>query len=71
MELLSQFGGWPMTFRHWKSRGFHWINMLAFLTKDLSLSPIISVYAYVDRKDSNHSVLTVSYLFIYISIKFL
>lgn len=59
LEVGKVYGGWPMTVRHWKGSDFHWQNMLADLIRDFSVSPITSVYVYVDRKQSNRSVLTV------------
>lgn len=60
-SILAEFGGWPMTSRHWTGKGlFNWRNMLADVIRDLAVSPLVNIYVYVDRKESNKSILTVS-----------
>lgn len=59
LGVMSGYGGWPMIAGHWAGRGFNWQIMLADLIREMSVSPIISIYVYVDRKESSRSVLTV------------
>lgn len=58
--MLHSLGGWPMAVHDWDETGFEWQETLVDLTKKIAISPLILMYVYLDRKNSNTSVITVS-----------
>ncbi|XP_071446773.1 neprilysin-1-like [Hetaerina americana] len=59
IELLDEFGGWPMAQGTWTEEHFDWQDMVAQGTRRTAVAPLIFAYVYLDRKNSNQSVITV------------
>ncbi|XP_046389979.1 neprilysin-4-like [Ischnura elegans] len=59
IDLLREFGGWPMTLANWNDEDFNWQDMVAETTRRLAIAPLIFTYVYLDRKNSSQSVITV------------
>ncbi|KAF4525578.1 hypothetical protein B566_EDAN010437, partial [Ephemera danica] len=57
--LLDELGGWPMATEDWDEPAFSWPRVLAASTRRFAVTPLLAVYVYLDRKDSNRSVVTV------------
>ncbi|KAG8222219.1 hypothetical protein J437_LFUL001417 [Ladona fulva] len=61
VDLLSEFGGWPMALPEeaWNENVFDWQEMVAETIRNFADFPIVSAYIYVDRKNSSRSVITI------------
>lgn len=58
VELLDEFGGWPMATNDWKENSFDW---QAALTHHVMFpTPLISITVHKDSKNSTQRVIYVS-----------
>ncbi|KAJ9588255.1 hypothetical protein L9F63_018419, partial [Diploptera punctata] len=58
-DLLISLGDWPMATDVWNEETFNWQEVVPKVIKHLNISPLLSLYVYLDRKNSNQSVITV------------
>lgn len=63
LDIIENLGDWPMASDTWKEEDFNWQKAIAELNRRLGLSPLVSLIVYLDRKNSTHSVITVSHIF--------
>nr|XP_045607811.1 neprilysin-1-like [Procambarus clarkii] len=52
-DLLSQFGGWPMTLTDWTEESFDWQNSVAESKRQLNADYLINVWVYADEKNTD------------------
>ncbi|PSN30408.1 Neprilysin-11 [Blattella germanica] len=57
-DLLLSLGDWPMAQDNWNEKNFNWQETVPKLIKHLNISPLLSMYVYLDRKNSKQSVIT-------------
>jgi len=60
LDIVKSLGDWPMTSDSWKEEDFDLQNAIAKLNTHLGLFPLMSMYVYLDKKNSTRSVITVS-----------
>ncbi|CAB3362237.1 Hypothetical predicted protein [Cloeon dipterum] len=59
LELLSSLGGWPIAQPSWSESEFDLLQTLGFVTRRTAVTPLVSVYVHLDRKNTSRSVVTV------------
>ncbi|CAH0390816.1 unnamed protein product [Bemisia tabaci] len=59
IKLLDEFGGWPMAMTDWDPTDFDWLKITLESIRRWSTMSLFYFYVYVDRKNSNQSVITV------------
>ncbi|XP_069699097.1 neprilysin-1-like isoform X2 [Periplaneta americana] len=59
IKLIEHLGDWPMATENWIGEEFNWQKTTAELTRHLGLSTLVSLFVYLDRKNSNHSIITI------------
>jgi len=60
LDIVKSLGDWPMTSDSWKEEDFDLQNAIAKLNTHLGLFPLMSMYVYLDKKNSTRSIITVS-----------
>lgn len=62
-KLIQQFGGWPVLERGWPGQGaeaYKWERQAGELRLKTGVEGPISMFIYVDMKDSEKEMITVS-----------
>ncbi len=60
LELMNEFGQWPILDSDWTERGYNWEKQVGELRVGAAVEGIIAVVVYVDMENSTNRMLTVS-----------